>query len=250
MEKANPTTKEEPKSRARYERLREIELEMQAEWNKHPEDYLQANAPADYSSKSFDQKNKEKYMVTFPFPYMNGYLHLGHAFSMSKAEFAVRYQRQRGRNALFPFGFHCTGMPIQAAANRLRREIETGKTVSEDPMIKFLEEQKAAEEKEKAAAAEEKKGDEGKKGGKGGKKDNKKDKKPECPPRKYTQYEILLQLGIPEADIPNFSDPIHWLRFFPPQGLQDLQDFGVCSDWRRSFITTNVNPYYDSFVQW
>eukprot|EP00960_Hanusia_phi_P035298 751614-Hanusia_phi.AAC.1 len=21
-------------------------------------------------------------------------------------------------------------------------------------------------------------------------------------------------------------------------------------DWRRSFITTNVNPYYDSFIQW
>lgn len=121
-----PAKKEEPKSRARYDRLREIEAEMQEEWNKHPEDYLQANAPAEYHSKSFDQKNKEKYMVTFPFPYMNGYLHLGHAFSMSKAEFAVRYQRQRGRNALFPFGFHCTGMPIQAAANRLKREIETG----------------------------------------------------------------------------------------------------------------------------
>lgn len=25
---------------------------------------------------------------------------------------------------------------------------------------------------------------------------------------------------------------------------------GVGVDWRRSFITTEVNPYYDSFVKW
>ena len=75
---------------------------------------------------------------------------------MTKAEFAVRYQKQRGKNALFPFGFHCTGMPIQAAANRLKREIETGKTKSEQP--------KAAPAPAPAAPAKEEK-----KGGKGGK---------------------------------------------------------------------------------
>ena len=26
---------------------------------------------------SFEEKNKGKYMTTFPYPYMNGYLHLG-----------------------------------------------------------------------------------------------------------------------------------------------------------------------------
>jgi len=65
-------------------------------------------------------------MVTFPFPYMNGYLHLGHAFSLSKCEFQARYQKQIGKRALFPFGFHCTGMPIAASANRLRKEITSG----------------------------------------------------------------------------------------------------------------------------
>lgn len=25
---------------------------------------------------------------------------------------------------------------------------------------------------------------------------------------------------------------------------------GLGVDWRRSFITTDVNPYYDSFVRW
>jgi hypothetical protein len=31
---------------------------------------------------------------------------------------------------------------------------------------------------------------------------------------------------------------------------QDLKAMGVKVDWRRSFITTDVNPYYDSFVRW
>lgn len=30
--------------------------------------------------------------------------------------------------------------------------------------------------------------------------------------------------------------------------LEPLAHFQV--DWRRSFITTDVNPYYDSFVRW
>ena len=54
---------------------------------------------------------------------MNGRLHLGHAFSLTKAEFAAGFKRLRGYNVLFPFGFHCTGMPIQAAANKLKNEI-------------------------------------------------------------------------------------------------------------------------------
>lgn len=29
-------------------------------------------------------------MATFPYPYMNGMLHLGHAFTATKAEFATR----------------------------------------------------------------------------------------------------------------------------------------------------------------
>lgn len=26
--------------------------------------------------------------------------------------------------------------------------------------------------------------------------------------------------------------------------------FGTAVDWRRSFVTTSVNPYYDSFIRW
>ena len=30
------------------------------------------------------------------------------------------YERLKGKKTLWPFGFHCTGMPIQAAADNLR----------------------------------------------------------------------------------------------------------------------------------
>lgn len=54
-----------------------------------------------------------KWFGCYPFPYMNGPLHLGHAFTISKIEFATGYQRLLGKRALFPHGFHVTGMPIR-----------------------------------------------------------------------------------------------------------------------------------------
>lgn len=69
--------------------------------------------------------SKPKYMATFPFPYMNGFLHVGHLFTITKVEFASRYHRLKGENVVFPFGFHCSGMPIQSAANKLKYELAT-----------------------------------------------------------------------------------------------------------------------------
>lgn len=54
---------------------------------------------------------------------MNGKLHLGHAFTLTKADFSAYFHRLIGDRVLFPFAFHCTGMPIQGAANRLAREM-------------------------------------------------------------------------------------------------------------------------------
>ena len=68
--------------------------------------------------------SREKYLVTFPYPYMNGRLHLGHGFSVTKAEFMARYQKLRGKNVLFPFAFHCTGTPIVGCAKKLENEIK------------------------------------------------------------------------------------------------------------------------------
>lgn len=66
----------------------------------------------------------------------------------------------------------------------------------------------------------------------------------------FTQYEIMQQLNIADEDIPKFQDPWHWFDIFPAQGKEDMQAFGIHTDWRRSFFTTQKNPYYDSFIRW
>jgi len=40
------------------------------------------------------------------------------------------------------------------------------------------------------------------------------------------------------------------LEFFPPECKKDLTNFGARIDWRRQFVTTDANPYYDAFVRW
>jgi leucyl-tRNA synthetase len=176
-------------------------------------------------------------MITFPYPYMNGRLHLGHAFSFSKAEFTARFQRLNGKNVLLPFGFHCTGMPIQAAANKLKEELRLFGCPPVFPVIKEEEDAPATEEKGvEAAVAAKSKGKKSKLATKG--------------LTKVTRQWDILSKMVPEEEIASFSDPIKWLEYFPPYGISDLKAFGSCIDWRRSFITTSVNPYYDAFIRW
>lgn len=62
---------------------------------------------------------------------------------MSKVEFATRVARAQGKRALYPQGYHATGMPIRACADKLVHEIELfGKSfeghkedgIEEDPL--------------------------------------------------------------------------------------------------------------------
>lgn len=95
------------------------------------------------------------------------------------------------------------------------------------------------------------------------------------------QWQIMRSLGVPEEEIHKFADAVHWLYYFPPYCMvpplcclslalthctlthslslslthchctqSDMKKMGAGVDWRRSFITTDVNPYYDSFVRW
>ena len=68
----------ERKGTFKVEFLQQIEREAQARWENGK--LFEANAPEAASGE------KEKYFTTFPFPYMNGRLHLGHTFSLSKCE--------------------------------------------------------------------------------------------------------------------------------------------------------------------
>ena len=64
------------------------------------------------------------------------------------------------------------------------------------------------------------------------------------------QINILRGMGIPAREVPKFADPMHWIEKFPEATREDLQALGAAIDWRRSFITTPLNPPYDAFVRW
>ncbi|XP_011499345.1 PREDICTED: leucine--tRNA ligase, cytoplasmic [Ceratosolen solmsi marchali] len=214
----------ERKGTFKVEYLQKIENEIRKMWEDN--NMFEIDAP------QIPKKcNDEKFLATFPFPYMNGRLHLGHAYSISKCEFAARYNRLLGKNILFPFGFHCTGMPIKACADKLKYEMETYGYPPKYPVFKnkFEDEtndfiiNKSKGKKSKAIA----------KTGIG----------------KY-QWQIMQSLGLKDSEIKLFTDSAYWLHYFPPIAVEDLKKFGLCVDWRRSFITTDANPFFDSFVQW
>lgn len=47
------------------------------------------------------------------------------ASACPQLEFASAYHRLCGKRVLFPQGFHCTGMPIKACADKLDHELST-----------------------------------------------------------------------------------------------------------------------------
>ncbi|RZN50451.1 leucine--tRNA ligase [archaeon] len=132
---------------------------------------------------------REKFFLNIPYPYMNGFLHIGRLFTYLRGEVLARYKRMKGYNVLFPFAFHCTGSPIVNAARRI-------------------------------ANGEQK------------------------------QIAILRNMGVEDELIPRFADPEFWTQYFPEKTTEHLKSMGMSIDWRRSFITTSLNPHYDAFIKW
>jgi len=132
---------------------------------------------------------KPKFFVTFPIPYMNLSPHIGHFYTIMRVEAFARYKRMRGFNVLYPQGWHCTGSPIVAAAERVKEN---------EPKI----------------------------------------------------IESLKKEGFSDKEIKKFSKPEYWINVFSKKWLKDLKSMGLSIDWRRNFITTSLNPYYDLFIKW
>src|SRR5271170_3641592 len=64
---------------------------------------------------------KKKALVTFPFPYMNGPLHIGHCFTATRVDIYARFKRMQGYNVLFPWAWHWTGESIPGMSYRLEQ---------------------------------------------------------------------------------------------------------------------------------
>ncbi|RFU28221.1 hypothetical protein B7463_g8103, partial [Scytalidium lignicola] len=242
LENVTVSKTKELKGTEKRDTLIAIEKKYQAQWKK--DRVFEQDAPSITEvplhsvSAAELREQRPKFFGTMAYPYMNGTLHVGHSFSVSKIEFTAGFARMQGKKALFPMGFHCTGMPIKACADKLINEIkmfgQNFEGYSEDaeeekpaaapaPTLHHEDVTKFTAKKGKAAA--------------------------KVVAMKY-QFQIMRALGIPTEDIHKFADPQHWLKFFPPICTQDLTDFGARIDWRRSFVTTDANPYYDAFVRW
>jgi leucyl-tRNA synthetase len=80
-------------------------------------------------------EEKKKFFITFPFPYVDGPLHLGHTFTLTRLDVIARFKRMQGFNVLFPFAFHATGEPIVGATERLKKGDATQKKILIDAGI-------------------------------------------------------------------------------------------------------------------
>ncbi len=73
-----------------------------------------------------EPNNKKKFLITFPFPYMSGPLHVGHLYTSIRADAYARYKRMQGFNVLYPWAWHWTGEPITGMVKRI---------LAKDPMM-------------------------------------------------------------------------------------------------------------------
>ena len=143
-------------------------------------------------SKLFEaspKKSQKKFFGTFPYPYANAYLHLGHFYSSMRLEAMSRFKRMTGHNVLYTQAWHCTGGPIINAAKRIK----------------------------------------------------------ENEPK---QVKIMKLQGFSDEEIKKFSEPEAWVKYFPKEAKIDFTKMGYSIDWRREFITTELNPYYNKFIEW
>ncbi|KYH40925.1 MAG: putative leucyl-tRNA synthetase, partial [Candidatus Bathyarchaeota archaeon B26-2] len=92
---------------------------MSTEWRELEEKWLREWEKARIFEADPDPR-REKCFVTFPFPYMNGPLHIGHGFTATRVDAYARFMRMRGYNTLFPWAWHWTGEPILGAALRVK----------------------------------------------------------------------------------------------------------------------------------
>ncbi len=113
-------------SKSYIEFFKEIEKKWQKIWEEKSVYY------------SIPDKNKPKFFITFPYPYVSGFLHLGHTLSLSRVDFIARYKRLKGYNVLFPQAFHLTGSPIVAKSLRLKN--------GDQKIIKELKEEGVSDE--------------------------------------------------------------------------------------------------------
>lgn len=118
---------------------------MSVDWRKIEDKWRERWEKAGIFEADPDPKRK-KCFVTFPYPYMNGPLHLGHGFTATRVDVYARFMRMKGYNTLFPWAWHWTGEPILGAALRVKnrdqeiiRALKEIDGVPEEELEKFVD---------------------------------------------------------------------------------------------------------------
>ncbi|MCL5106548.1 MAG: class I tRNA ligase family protein, partial [Candidatus Parvarchaeota archaeon] len=104
--------------------------EIEKKWRNAYEEKKLYEADAD--------EKREKFFVTVPVMYPDGRLHTGHMYTWTRADIFARFQRMKGKNVLFPQGFHMTGGPMAGMSLRLKS--------GDEKAIKIMKDQGATED--------------------------------------------------------------------------------------------------------
>lgn len=98
------------------------DLSMHDDYEPHPiEKKWQEIWKEEKTYQAEPDASKPKFMITIPFPYLNGNLHAGHTRTFTIGDVIARYKRMQGYNVLFPMAFHVTGTPIVGLADLVNK---------------------------------------------------------------------------------------------------------------------------------
>ncbi|MDF2964871.1 MAG: valS [Rickettsiaceae bacterium] len=67
-----------------------------------------------------EELRENNFVIDTPPPTVSGFLHMGHVFSYTQADFIARFQRMLGKNVFYPMGFDDNGLPTERLVEKQR----------------------------------------------------------------------------------------------------------------------------------
>ncbi|MEM0201271.1 MAG: valine--tRNA ligase [Candidatus Micrarchaeaceae archaeon] len=90
-------------------------------------------------NKIYEFKNNGKaiFAIDTPPPTVSGFLHVGHVYSYSQADFVARYKRMNGYDVFYPFGLDNNGLPTEILVEK--KNNVTSENVGREKFIELVE---------------------------------------------------------------------------------------------------------------
>ena len=64
---------------------------------------------------------EQTFVIDTPPPTVSGFLHMGHVFSYTQADFIARFQRMSGKTVFYPIGFDDNGLPTERLVEKIKQ---------------------------------------------------------------------------------------------------------------------------------